>query len=142
MRARFHARKRALPDPPLRHQLGIAVAFSDCVIQVIVKLSTVPRQTAEVIGALRSLRLAIQAEHGLVSANIYVDAEATDSLFYIEEWRAPECFAQDVLLAHYQRIFALMERSPKAPVLRVSTIGDPGGIEHLGALLRSHTDRS
>jgi quinol monooxygenase YgiN len=105
------------------------------VIQVIVKLSPPPRDVPEVVRALRSLQMAMQSVRGLVCSHIYTDSESANSLLYVEEWREPEHLGQESVVAHFKQLFALMERSSRAPVLRVATLRDPSGIEHLSMLM-------
>ena len=116
---------------------GTAVETSDRVVQVIVKLSTVPGQAAEAIRALRSVKLAIQSARGLICAHIYADAEAADSLMYVEEWHTPENLRQEAVAEHFKRLFALMERSAHCPILRVVSFTDSSGIEHLNSLIET-----
>lgn len=101
------------------------------------KLSTIPQQSAEVVRTLRSLQMTVQSVAGLMCAHIYMDADTPDSLLYVEEWQAPEDLSQDAVAAHFKKLFALMERSTRAPVLRVASLVDTRGIEQLSVLMGS-----
>ncbi len=86
------------------------------------------------VRAFRALRFALQSARGLICARLYADAEHPDSLCYIEEWSTAEDFDRQVVAEHYTRVLALMEDAAEAPDLRVNTVSDVKGLDHLKAL--------
>ena len=105
-------------------------------LQIIVKMTIVPRHAAEIISAFRSLKLSMQSVAGLVGAHVLLDAESPRSLCYVEEWESPRDLRQDAVVAHFTRMFGLMEKSEETPVLCVNAVTSTRGIEHLSALMR------
>lgn len=106
-------------------------------IQVIVMMTVDPRQAGEIIRAFQSLKLAMQSVRGLICLHIYTNAEASNSLLYVEEWKTPEDLGQGAVVAHFTRLFGLMERAAETPVLCVNSISNTGGIEYLDTFMKA-----
>jgi quinol monooxygenase YgiN len=99
-------------------------------------MKTSPREAAEMIRAFRSFKPAIQSVRGLAASHLYLDAEAADSICYIEEWQTPEDLGQTAAVEHFTRLFELMERSSEVPVLCVNSVTNSRGMDHLSTLMR------
>lgn len=97
-------------------------------------MRTNPRDAAEIIRALRSFKPAIQAIGGLSDSHLYLNAEAADSICYIEEWQTPRDLSNAAAAEHFSRLFGLMEKSAEAPQVRVNTVVSTHGLDYLTAL--------
>jgi len=90
-----------------------------------------PRRTAEMIQALRSLMLPLQAAPGFVSCRLFREADDANTLCYAEEWHTPEDLDRQIRSSHYTRLLALMEEAAEPPELRLNWVTDVKGLEYL-----------
>ena len=93
-----------------------------------------PRRTAEMIQALRSLMLPLQAAPGFVSCRLFREADDANTLCYAEEWHTPEDLDRQIRSSHYTRLLALMEEAAEPPELRLNWVTDVKGLEYLEAV--------
>lgn len=93
-----------------------------------------PRRAAEMVHALRSLMLPLQAAPGFVSCCLYVDAGVPDALCYVEEWQTTDDLDRQIRSSHCTRLLALMEEAAEKPDLRLNWIKDVKGLEYLEAV--------
>ena len=103
-------------------------------VQVILKMVTHPRRRAEMIHAMRSLMLTLQAAPGLKSSHLYQEADDSNTLCYIEEWHTREDLDRQIGSTHYTRLLALMEQSEVQPKLSLNWVTDVKGLEYLAAI--------
>lgn len=118
----------------LSSPLGTQRAYAQVVVQVALTMIVHPRRTSEMIQTLRSLMLPLQAAPGFVSCRLYQEADAPNSICYVEEWRAPEDLDQQIRSSHYTRLLALMEEAAAPPDLRLSWVTEVKGLEYLEAV--------
>jgi quinol monooxygenase YgiN len=90
-----------------------------------------PRRTAEMILALRSLMVPLQAALGFVSCRLYQDTDDVNSICYAEEWHTPEDLDRQIRSSHYTRLLALMEEAARPPEFRLNWVTDVKGLEYL-----------
>lgn len=100
-------------------------------VQVVLQIVTQPCRTAEMVRALRSLMLPLQAAPGFVACSLHVDPDRPESLRYVEEWRTSEDLDQQIRSNHYTRLLALMEAAAEPPDLRLNWVTDSKGLEYL-----------
>ena len=100
-------------------------------VQVVLRMVARPRRADEMVRALRSLMLPLQAASGFVSCGLYLDADRPEALCYVEEWRTPEDLDQQIRSSHYTRLLALMEAAAERPELQLNWVTDVKGLEYL-----------
>ena len=88
-------------------------------------------RTAEIVRALRSLMLPLEAAPGFISCRLYVEAGSPDSLCYVEEWRTAEDVDRQIRSSHCTRLLGLMEEAIEQPDLRLHWVADVKGLEYL-----------
>lgn len=90
-----------------------------------------PRRTTEMIQALRSLMLPLQAAPGFVSCRLYAEVGVPNALCYVEEWQTSQDLDQQIRSSHCTRLLALMEEAAEPPDLRLHWIAEVKGLEYL-----------
>ena len=100
-------------------------------VQVVLRITARPHRTAEMIHALRSLMLPLQAAPGLISCHLYTEAGTPNALCYVEEWRTSEDLDRQIRSSHCTWLLALMEEAAEPPELRLHWITEVKGLEYL-----------
>jgi len=100
-------------------------------VQVTLTIVAYPRRRAEMIHALRSLMLPLQAAPGIISCRLYQEADDADTIFYVEEWHTPEDLDRQICSSHYTRLLSIMESAAEPPELRLNWVADVRGLEYL-----------
>ena len=103
-------------------------------VQVTLTMVVHPRGRAEIIHALRSLMLALQAAPGFISCRLCQEADDANAIFYVEEWYTPEDLDRQIRSSHYTRLLSIMEAAAEPPELRLSWVTDVRGLEYLEAV--------
>jgi len=93
-----------------------------------------PRRRAEIIQALRSLMLPLQAAPGFIFCRLCQEADDANTICYAEEWHTPEDLDRQIRSSHYTRLLAIMEEAAEPPELRLSWVTDVKGLEYLEAV--------
>jgi quinol monooxygenase YgiN len=93
-----------------------------------------PRHRAEIVQALRSLMLALQAAPGFISCRLCREADDANTICYTEEWHTPEDLDRQIRSTHFTRLLAIMEEAAEPPELRLSWVTDVKGLEYLEAV--------
>ena len=93
-----------------------------------------PRRRADMIQALRSLMLPLQAAPGFISCRLCQEADDANTILYVEEWHTPEDLDRQIRSSHYTRLLAIMEGAAEPPELRLSWVTDVKGLEYLEAV--------
>jgi quinol monooxygenase YgiN len=93
-----------------------------------------PRQAAEMLKALQSLLLPLQAAPGFVSGRLYRRADDPDIICYVEEWGTQKDLDRQIRSSHYTSLLALMEKGAKQPELRLNWVTEVRGLEYLEAV--------
>jgi quinol monooxygenase YgiN len=113
---------------------GIQRALGLSMVQVVLSLVAHPGRRAELVRALRSLMLPLQAAAGFVSSRLYLEADSREALCYVEEWRTSEDLDLQIRSSHYTRLLALMEEAAEPPGLQLNWVTDVKGLEYLRAV--------
>ena len=95
-----------------------------------------PRRRAEIIHALRSLMLPLQAATGFISCRLCQETDHGDTVCYTEEWHSPEDLDRQIRSIHYTRLLAIMEEAAEPPELRLNWVTDVKGLEYLESVRR------
>ncbi|MDM8007945.1 MAG: hypothetical protein QUV05_17540 [Phycisphaerae bacterium] len=103
-------------------------------VQVVLTMVAYPRRATEMIRALRSLMLPLQAASGFVSCSLYSEPDRPEALCYVEEWQTPEELDRVIRSSHYTQLLALMEAAAEPPDLRLNWVTDVKGLEYLEAV--------
>jgi quinol monooxygenase YgiN len=103
-------------------------------VQVTLTMVVYPRRRAEIIQALRSLMLPLQAAPGFIFCRLCQEADDANTICYAEEWHTPEDLDRQIRSSHYTRLLAIMEEAAEPPELRLSWVTDVKGLEYLEAV--------
>jgi quinol monooxygenase YgiN len=103
-------------------------------VQVTLTMIAHPRRRAEMIQAVRSLMLPLQAAPGFMSCRLCQDTGDADTLCYVEEWHTAEDLDRQICSSHYTRLLAIMENAAEPPELRLSWVTEVKGLEYLEAV--------
>jgi quinol monooxygenase YgiN len=103
-------------------------------VQVTLKMVSHSRRRAEMIQALRSLMLPLQAAQGFISCRLCQETDDANTVFYTEEWHTPEDLDRQICSSHYTRLLAIMEEAAEPPELRLNWVTDVKGLEYLEAV--------
>lgn len=103
-------------------------------VQVVLSMVVHPRRAAEIVQALRSLRLPLQAAPGFISCDVFVEADHPDTLRYVEEWQTDGDLDRQIRSSHYTRLLALMEEAAEPPELRLNWISRSRGLDYLASV--------
>ena len=99
-------------------------------VQLLVRLVARPDEAPEVLRALRSvLRPATQAR-GCCFAQIYVEANDSHRLEYLEEWNDPEELRQQLKSERFVHLLELLETAAERPVVEFRIITEKYGLEY------------
>ena len=112
----------------------------DTMLQVMLTMVPHPGRRAEIVSALRSLMLTLQAAPGFLSCHLYQETDDSDSLCYIEEWNTREDLDRQISSNHYTHLLALMEQSAEQPKLSLNWVTDVKGLEYLATLRLCNPD--
>jgi quinol monooxygenase YgiN len=99
-------------------------------VQVTLTMVAHPRHRAEIIQALRSLMLPLQAAPGFISCRLCQEADDPNTICYAEEWRTPEDLDRQIRSSHYTRLLGIMAAA-EPPELRLNWVTDVKGLEYL-----------
>ncbi len=100
-------------------------------IQATLKLVAHPGCGAEMIQALRSLMLPLQAAQGFISCRLCQEVDDANSICYAEEWHTPEDLDRQIRSIHYTRLLAIMETAAGPPEFRLNWVTEVKGREYL-----------
>ena len=93
-----------------------------------------PRRRAEIIQALRSLMLPLQAAPGFIFCRLCQEADDANTICYAEEWRTPEDLDRQIRSNHYTRLLEIMEEAAAPPELRLNWVTEVRGLDYLEAV--------
>jgi quinol monooxygenase YgiN len=118
----------------LSPSVGPRLALTHVMVQVTLTMVSHPRRRAEMIQALRSLMLPLQAAQGFISCHLCQETEDANTIFYAEEWHTPEDLDRQIRSSHYTRLLAIMEEAAQPPELRLNWVAEVRGLEYLEAV--------
>ncbi len=100
-------------------------------VQVTLTLVAHRGRIAEMIQALRSLMLPLQAAQGFISCRLCQEVDDANSICYAEEWHTPEDLDRQICSTHYTRLLAIMETAAGPPEFRLNWVTEVKGREYL-----------
>jgi quinol monooxygenase YgiN len=103
-------------------------------VQVTLTMVCHPRRRVEMIQALRSLMLPLQATTGFISCRLYQEVDDANAICYAEEWRTPEDLDRQIRSNHYTRLLEIMEEAAAPPELRLNWVTEVRGLDYLEAV--------
>jgi quinol monooxygenase YgiN len=106
-------------------------------IDATIKITVPPEKRKEVLQTFKEILGPIRREQGCLSCNCYVDVEAENILFFIEEWQSREDLDTHLRSSHFGVLIGAMKLLNKEPEIRFSTISSTSGTEAIDAA-RSH----
>jgi quinol monooxygenase YgiN len=110
------------------------LATTGVMVQVTLRLVAHPRRRAEIVQALRSLLLPLQAAPGFISGHVWQETDDVDSICYAEEWATREDLDREIHSSHYTWLLAIMEEAAEPPEFRLSWVTEVKGLEYLEAV--------
>lgn len=88
-----------------------------------------PRQIRSLTDALLSLAKAARLESGCVTARVFVAAEDSNCLSYIETWESAEELRRMIRSRHFSQLATLLELAAAPPECRFRVIAETHGLE-------------
>ncbi len=108
-------------------------------VQTFLKIKTAPLRTAELVKALRSLARPAQAENGLVSWGLYLDANDANTVCFEEVWQSREDLEKQICLPRYTHLLGLMESAEEQPTLEFRFISEVRGLDYVAEVRGERT---
>lgn len=102
-------------------------------IDATIKITVPPEKRKEVLQTLKEILGQIRREQGCVSCNCYVDVEAENILFFMEEWQSREDLDTHLRSSHFGVLIGAMKLLNKDPEIRFNTIASTSGAESIHA---------
>jgi len=102
-------------------------------IDATIKMTVPPEKRKELLQTLTAILGPIRREHGCISCNCYVDVEAENILFFMEEWKNSEELDIHLKSAHFAVLIGAMKLLKIEPEIRFSTISSTSGAEAVKA---------
>jgi quinol monooxygenase YgiN len=102
-------------------------------IDATIKITVPPEKLKEILQTLTALLVPIRHEQGCISCNCYVDAEAENSIFFKEEWKAREDLDTHLRSTHFGVLIGAMKLIKQEPEIRFCTIASTAGDEAITA---------
>ena len=101
---------------------------------VLLRLTVVPDQFDQVLKTVRSTLGRTRAVSGCVSCDVYVNADESNELLYVEQWASEEGLGRHLRNNCWKSLFAVMEASAEPPELRFIRSDGSRGLEYLKEL--------
>jgi quinol monooxygenase YgiN len=102
-------------------------------IDATIKITVPPEKRKEVLQTLKEILGQIRREQGCVSCNCYVDVEAENILFFMEEWNTRDDLDTHLKSSHFGVLIGAMKLLNKEPEIRFNTIASTSGAESIHA---------
>ncbi len=99
-------------------------------IQLLICLPVTAAAVKDVIDALRSVMLTARLDRACARARILVDADAPQSVWYVEEWCCRDSLEQRIRSEPFAQLVALMEAVTCPPSMEFRTVSDVQGLEY------------
>ena len=93
------------------------------------KITVPPEKRKEVLQTFKAILGPIRREQGCISCNCYVDVEAEDNIFFMEEWKTSEDLNTHLRSIHLGVLIGAMKLLNKEPDIRFNTIASTAGAE-------------
>ena len=104
------------------------------VVELRIQIRIQPVHAAEMVKGLRSVMLPARAERGFVSSRSYQEVDRPEALCYVEEWASWAQMEEQIRSRRFGRLLAVMETSPKPPVLEVRSVPESRGLDYISTL--------
>ena len=108
------------------------VLHSSRMVQLLVRLVARPDEAPEVLRALRSVLRPATLARGCCFAQIYVEANDSQRLEYLEEWDDPEELRHQLKSERFVHLLELLETAAEQPVVEFRIINEKYGLEYFG----------
>jgi quinol monooxygenase YgiN len=102
-------------------------------IDATIKITVPPEKRKEVLQTFKEILGPIRREQGCLSCNCYVDVEAENIIFFIEEWQSREDLETHLRSSHFGVLIGAMKLLNKEPEFRINTIASMAGAEVIKA---------
>lgn len=102
-------------------------------IEATVKLTVPAEKRKEVLQTFKAMLGSIRRENGCKSCNCYVDVEAENIIFFVEEWKTHEHLATHLRSVHFGVLLGAMQLLNQEPDIRFNTISATVGAEAVKA---------
>jgi quinol monooxygenase YgiN len=102
-------------------------------IDATIKITVPPEKRKEVLQTFKEILGPIRREQGCLSCNCYVDVEAENIIFFIEEWQSREDLETHLRSSHFGVLIGAMKLLNKEPAIRFNTISSTSGAEAINA---------
>ncbi|HBG04100.1 MAG: antibiotic biosynthesis monooxygenase [Geobacteraceae bacterium GWC2_58_44] len=96
-------------------------------VQACIRISVPPEKFKEVLQTFKALLDPIRREPGCLSCNCYLDAEADNSICFIEEWQGSDELNAHLRSVHFGVLAGAMKLFIKEPEIRFHTIASTAG---------------
>jgi quinol monooxygenase YgiN len=103
-------------------------------IDATIKLTVPPEKRKEILQTFKAILGPIRRVQGCVSCNCYVDIEADNTIFFMEEWETREDLAAHLSSNHFGVLAGAMKLLTEEPDIRFNTIVSAVGAEELKKL--------
>lgn len=98
-------------------------------IDATIKLSVPPEKRNEILQTFKAILGPIRLERGCISCNCYVDIEAENTFFFIEEWKTSRDLDAHLRSVHFGVLLGAMKLLAEEPDIRFHTIASMAGAE-------------
>jgi quinol monooxygenase YgiN len=102
-------------------------------IDATIKITVPPEKRKEVLQTFKEILGPIRREQGCVSCNCYVDVEAENIIFFMEEWKTSDDLDTHLRSVHFGVLIGAMKLLNKDPEIRFNTIASTSGAEAIHA---------
>ena len=80
---------------------------------------------------LRSLMLPVQLDRGCKGCHLYMDADDTRALCYVEEWKTPQDLDREIRSERFTRLLSVMESASEPPTLEFLFVSRKRGLDYV-----------
>jgi quinol monooxygenase YgiN len=100
-------------------------------IDATIKLTVPPEKRIEILQTFKAILGPIRRVQGCISCNCYVDIEADNNIFFMEEWETREDLDSHLKSNHFGILVGAMKMLTEVPDIRFNTIAATAGAEEL-----------
>jgi quinol monooxygenase YgiN len=103
-------------------------------IDATIKLTVPPDKRKEIIQTFKAMLGPIRRLQGCTGCNCYVDIEAENNIFFMEEWSTREALDSHLKSHDFGVLIGAMKLLTQEPVIRFNTIESTTGAERVKKL--------
>jgi quinol monooxygenase YgiN len=104
------------------------------VVQLLVRLTTEPGQTGQLVEALHSVMRGAQRQGVCSDTHVALDADDGRVVWYFEDWADIEAFERHLRSDRFARLLSVLELSAEPPRLECRLISESRGLDYLAAV--------